>query len=94
MEDYQNALLNEQITLILAQKLDWKKGIAKAYSIMGVVYLQEGNYPEALKNDLAALKLYEESGNKQNIANTHNNLGNVFFISIIILKHLFIMKKL
>ena len=39
---------------------------------------KQGNYPEALKNYLASLKIREEIGDKQRIAESYNNIGNVY----------------
>ena len=43
--------------------------IAGHYNNIGVVYQYMGNYPEALKNYFAALKIFEEIGDKKGIAN-------------------------
>ncbi len=62
----------------LASKIIFKKGLADAYNIIGVVYNQ-GNYPNALKNFFASLKIKEEIGNKKSIANSYNNIGNIYY---------------
>lgn len=64
--------------LLLAQKLNFKRGIAYAYNNVGVIYFNYGNYSEALKNYFASLKAHEESNNKQGIATAYNNIGNVY----------------
>src|SRR5438128_7168642 len=51
--DYTKALADEQQTLLLAQKINWKKGEAKAYNSMGVICFNQGNYSDALKNHFA-----------------------------------------
>jgi class 3 adenylate cyclase/predicted negative regulator of RcsB-dependent stress response len=45
-----------------------------------MVYYAQNNYPEALKNYVASLKISEEIGDKQDIVNTYNNIGNVYFV--------------
>ena len=47
----------------------------KSYNNIGIIYSRQGNYPEALKNYQAALKISEETGNKNGIANSYNNSG-------------------
>jgi tetratricopeptide (TPR) repeat protein len=64
--------------LLLAQKLNFKKGIANAHLTMGNYYFYQESYPEALKFFLAALKMSEEIGSKQEIANSYNNVGLIY----------------
>lgn len=73
------ALTNANDAMLLSRKIDYKKGIATAYSRNGQVYQNQGNYPEALKNHFAALKIKEELGNQQDIANSYINIGNIYF---------------
>jgi signal transduction histidine kinase len=51
---------------------------ANVYNEIGLIYLYQGNYPEALKNFTAALKIHEETGNKNGIASLYNNIGLIF----------------
>lgn len=64
--------------LELAKKLNYKKGIANAHNNIGIVYKNQGNYPEALENYLASLKINEEIGDKKSIAHVYNNMGIVY----------------
>ncbi len=43
-----------------------KYEIARAYTGIATIYLQQGKYQEALKNTTASQKVYEESGDKPN----------------------------
>jgi tetratricopeptide (TPR) repeat protein len=52
---------------------------AKAYNNVGLVYFDQSNYAEALKNHLASLKLRLEIDDKIGIANSYNNIGMVYF---------------
>src|ERR1700741_5283610 len=63
--DYETALTDEKQTLILAQKLNWKKGEAKANNSIGIIFMNQGNYHEALKNHFAALKIREQLKDKK-----------------------------
>lgn len=63
----------------LAEKLDYKKGVANAFNRIGNIHLHQGNYPEALKNHFAALKIWEEIGDKVRIAHSYHNIGNLYW---------------
>lgn len=62
----------------IAISIGWKKGLAQSYNNIGLVYKNQGIYPEALKNHFAALQLREELGDKKGIAGSINNIGNVY----------------
>jgi signal transduction histidine kinase/tetratricopeptide (TPR) repeat protein len=49
-----------------------------AYSLLGIVSSQTGNYAKALENMLNSLKLAEEAGDKNKLAALDQNLGNVY----------------
>jgi tetratricopeptide (TPR) repeat protein len=56
---YDSSLIYAGDALLLAKKLVFQNGIAKAYNNTGNAYNLQGNYPEALKNYLACLKIKE-----------------------------------
>lgn len=62
----------------ISEELNFKRGEAIAYTIIGVIYMYKDNYPEALKNYLAGLKIDEESGDKRGMADFHNHIGIVY----------------
>jgi signal transduction histidine kinase len=62
----------------LAEKTQFKKGIASSYNNTGNVYLKQGDYTKALKNYLQALKVWEEFGPKKNIAIVYGNIGIIY----------------
>jgi two-component system, NarL family, sensor histidine kinase UhpB len=62
--------------LALAQKLNFKKGIAGSYNYLGIIYDRQDNFSDGLKYQLAALKIWEELGDKQGISNTYMDIGN------------------
>ena len=64
--------------LQLAQKLNWKKGMAAADRILGMNYTVKSDYSGALTYLINALKLSEELGNKEAIARALGNIGNVY----------------
>jgi signal transduction histidine kinase len=64
----------------LAEKLQWKKGIAFSYNYLGTNYAVKGNYPKAAEYFSKSLSRYTEIGDKQGIAFLSNNLGNFYRI--------------
>ncbi|HXD94582.1 MAG TPA: tetratricopeptide repeat protein [Bacteroidia bacterium] len=69
-------LANEELKLAKASKQ--KEYEAKALNTIGICYENQGNYPEALKNDFASLKIYEEMKDKRGIAMSYNNIGIIY----------------
>jgi signal transduction histidine kinase len=51
---------------------------ARAYNNIGNIYDNQGNYPEALKNHFAALKIREKTADKLGIAASYSNIGNIY----------------
>ena len=66
--------------LKIAEKINYKKGIAGAYNLLGISYRLEGNYPKALEAFLNSLKLITELGNQANMAVLYNNIGSIYYI--------------
>ena len=58
--------------------LQVKNGLARAHASFGVVFSEENNYPRALENYFKALKLYQETNQKQSISKLYNNIGIVY----------------
>jgi len=65
--------------LILAGKTGFLKGKASAYTMLGVVYWNQGFYPKALENYYNALKIYEETANETGIGIITGNIGIVYY---------------
>lgn len=64
-------------SLALAERLNYRKGMAYAYNSIGVTYRNQGK-PEALKNLQASLKIAEEIGDKFLMANCYGNIGTIY----------------
>jgi serine phosphatase RsbU (regulator of sigma subunit) len=64
--------------LNLAEKAQWKLGIANASNRLGVCYELKGNYIRAINHYNVSIKIFEELNNSQGIARTANNLGNAY----------------
>jgi serine phosphatase RsbU (regulator of sigma subunit) len=58
----------------------WPMGEGAALQYTGIVYANQGNYPEALKNFLASLQIREKIGDRRGVAISLNNMGNVYHI--------------
>lgn len=55
-----------------------KTGMARRLSNIGLVYANQGNYPQALDYDFRALKMKEALGDKRGIAITLGNIGIIY----------------
>ena len=64
--------------LTLAEKLDFKKGIASSYNNIGLIYANQGKYDLALENYFKSLKIRQEIGNQYGIASSYNNIGLIY----------------
>jgi len=64
---------------VLAEKLNYKYGIANAIYFDGQVFFVQHKYYEALEKELAALKLLEAIGNKKDLAEINLNIGDLYF---------------
>ncbi|MFI5219767.1 MAG: tetratricopeptide repeat protein [Bacteroidia bacterium] len=62
----------------LSQKIKFGKGEGRSYNIIGIIYMNQGNYPEALKNYSAALKVFKEIEDNKWIANCFTNIGEAY----------------
>jgi adenylate cyclase len=63
----------------LAEKIDYKPGLALAYKNMGIGYYHLGKYREAVLAWQAAIELYKLTGDKKGEANMLSNIGGVYF---------------
>jgi serine phosphatase RsbU (regulator of sigma subunit)/uncharacterized protein HemY len=75
--DFTKAIAYGQRAIALAELLKFNSGLADAYSFLGVVYRNIGDYPEATEYYIKALKLSEESKLSQRISYSYLNLGDI-----------------
>lgn len=75
---YDTAYRYSLISKNTAQKINYKKGLALAYSLIANIYYHQGNNHKSLENNLEALKIREQLGDIKGIANSYNNIGNVY----------------
>src|SRR5690242_16382863 len=64
LRQFDSSLSVSNRSLLLSQKLNYKPGIAASYEMIAFSFRNSGQYADALKNYLDALKTYEETGNK------------------------------
>jgi two-component system, NarL family, sensor histidine kinase UhpB len=71
------SLVYSKEALAIAERLNYKTGIATAHRRLGVAYDALGDYKDALKSHLASLKINREIENAQGTAIQYNNIGLV-----------------
>jgi tetratricopeptide (TPR) repeat protein len=76
---FDTALVYGNKAITLANTLQYKRGMAKAYNTVGNVYHDQSDYPLALNFYLKALKLYKEAGYKNGIGSCYTNIGLVYY---------------
>jgi tetratricopeptide (TPR) repeat protein len=77
--EYDKSLQCGNDGLALAQKINYKHGIALSYDKIGIIYAQQGNYVKALNFFFASLKIRQKIVDKKGIADSYNNIGNVYW---------------
>lgn len=63
----------------LAQKLDYKNGLAYAYKNIGIAYYMLGNYVGSIENYDRSLAGFDSLKDKSGVANILSNEGSVYF---------------
>lgn len=63
----------------LAEKLNYRYGIATAIYYIGHTYYESHKYYEALEKNLVALKIFEAIGNKKDIADINSTIASIYF---------------
>ncbi|KAA9333026.1 tetratricopeptide repeat protein [Hymenobacter busanensis] len=65
--------------LALARRLGYRKGEGRCISRLGILMSERGNLPQALRTDLQALQLNEESHDLEGMARTLNQIGLLYY---------------
>lgn len=73
-----SAMMYAEQVLSISRSINYKAGIANAYSSMGVINWYKGQYQKALELHGDALKIRVEVGDKGFIAKSYNNIGLVY----------------
>jgi serine phosphatase RsbU (regulator of sigma subunit)/Tfp pilus assembly protein PilF len=77
--DAKQAKQYAQAAIDLAKKIDYPKGLARGYNVMGVAYQYQDDYSTALEYHQKALSIREQIGDSVGIASSLNNIGIVFY---------------
>ncbi|MBN8697429.1 MAG: tetratricopeptide repeat protein [Bacteroidetes bacterium] len=72
-EDYANKALT------LAQNIQFKKGTANAYHVLGMINSYQSNNDKALELYMLALKINEELKDKRAMSTSYNNIGLIYW---------------
>lgn len=64
---------------LLAEKLNYQKGLGYAFKSIGLVYNTKGDYVAALEAWKEAMSIFDESGNRTGVANMLNNIGVIYY---------------
>ncbi|MCP9756599.1 hypothetical protein EGI26_15650 [Lacihabitans sp. CCS-44] len=72
-----NMQLHAEEAIQLSNKLNFKKGQAEGYKLLGAKYVSVGDYQKAEASFHTSLKLFEESKTYSGIIICNNNLGTV-----------------
>jgi len=75
---YDTSMICANDAQVLAEKLDFKNGLAGALGNKGVIYWYKGNYAQSLECYFKALPINQKIGNKLNIIANLGNIGLVY----------------
>ncbi len=76
--EYEQALNYYFEGLQIAQKINFRKGIARMYNNIAATYNRQGKYAESLDYHFKALKIREEIGDRQGVAASWHNIGIIY----------------
>ncbi len=77
---YDSALAYSTEAIRLSEHIDYKQGLALAFTDRGRIYNEQGNYPEAIENFQRAREVYESIGDKKLTADSYNLIANAFHL--------------
>jgi tetratricopeptide (TPR) repeat protein len=69
------SIFENEIQTNSKNNLEIKKGLAKAYGSIGIVFAEQSNYSKGLQYHLKAVKIYEEIKDFKKCAQVYNNIG-------------------
>lgn len=78
--EYPDALAYSKQAIELATYLKLKNKITKGYRISSYIHRSLGNYAMSMECELSALKIYEKSGDKKEIAASNDNIGVLYLL--------------
>ena len=83
-EEFLNSDISQSVhylddAILLALKIDYKKGLADAYNLQGRALANQGNFQDAIFINRQSLSGYQELNDKLGEANILNNLGSIYY---------------
>jgi serine phosphatase RsbU (regulator of sigma subunit) len=75
---YENAIKYAEQAKDIAAKLSNQKEVGNSFNIIGDARWYEGNYVAAFNNYFEALRVFEKTGDKLDIANCNRNIGWIY----------------
>ncbi|CDF80976.1 tetratricopeptide repeat family protein [Formosa agariphila KMM 3901] len=78
LKQYENAKSYLTKSLSIAEQLDFKKGKAECFGLLGSVAEKEANYTLALKHQEESLTIYKTLSDSTGLATTYENIGSIY----------------
>jgi tetratricopeptide (TPR) repeat protein len=75
---YDTSLVVSNTAMLLANKIDYKKGQSTTFRDIGIVYWYQAKYSEALDNQQKALVINRQIDNKKGISANLGNIGSIY----------------
>lgn len=76
--EYGQGMKNANAALTLGKKINFEKGLADSYNMLGNAYMGQGDLKNAELNFLLSLHMQKQRGDKHGMAAAYNNLGLVY----------------
>ncbi|HTB30697.1 MAG TPA: tetratricopeptide repeat protein [Bacteroidia bacterium] len=77
--NYDSSMVYAGKAMVLAEKIEYKRGLARAFGNMGNNYIDQGDYGKALGYQNKALAINQEIGSKEGIASAYTNIANIYW---------------
>ena len=71
------AILFGNRALLLSEKINYPKGEAQSYNDLGIVYINQGNFPQALDHFNKSMEIRKHLGDTSGMASLYNKIGIV-----------------
>ncbi|WP_434037415.1 tetratricopeptide repeat protein [Formosa sp. 4Alg 33] len=78
LKQYKNATTYLTKSLAIAEQINFKKGTAICYGLLGSVAEKESNYELALKNQEESLAIFKTLSDSTGLAITYENIGSIY----------------
>src|ERR1051326_4542485 len=75
---YEKGIEYSEKAKALAEKINFRKGLAAALNNIGIIFMYQGNYEKAMENYSSALKIDEAMHDRQGEAKCLGNMGMIY----------------